>query len=69
MSQMKLVSCGKKQGAHVDGKEVGAVATSNRDGLEQTSARNTYLNRNPQTYKKQSKKKNKKKVGLTKHRS
>lgn len=43
MSKMKLVSCRKKQAAHVHRQEVGAVTTSNRDGLEQTTAGNTHL--------------------------
>lgn len=60
MSNMKLVGrCWKKQATHVDRQEVGAVATSNGDGLEQTSARNTHLNTN----KKQQKPSKNRKVG------
>lgn len=59
MSKMKLVGCWKKQATHVDRQEVGAVATSNGDGLEQTSARNTHLNTN----KKQQKTSKNRKVG------
>jgi hypothetical protein len=44
MSKMKLVRCRKKQAPHVHRQEVGAVATSDGDGLEQTTARNTHLN-------------------------
>lgn len=43
VSQVKLISSRKKQSTHVDGQEVGAVTASNRNSLEQTSARNAHL--------------------------
>lgn len=52
---MKLVCCRKKQPAHVHGQEVGAVSTSNCDGLKQTTAGNTHLNTQPKTRRRRSK--------------
>ena len=43
VSVMNLISGRKKQCAHVDGQEVGAVTASNRNGLEHTSARHAHL--------------------------
>lgn len=43
MAKVKLIGCRKKQATHVDGQKIGAVAASNRDSLEQASARNTHL--------------------------
>ena len=48
VTQMKLISRRQKQTTHVDGQQVGAVAASNRDGLEQAGARNTHLNKQQQ---------------------
>ncbi len=42
VSVMNLISGRKKQCAHVDGQEVGAVTASNRNGLEHTSARHAH---------------------------
>lgn len=43
MTKVELVSRRKKQATHVHGQEVGAVAASNRDSLEQARARDAYL--------------------------
>lgn len=42
MAEVKLTSCRKKQATHVDRQKIGAVAASNRNSLEQASARNTH---------------------------
>lgn len=43
VTQMELISGRQKQTAHVDRQQVGAVAASYRDSLEQAGARNTHL--------------------------
>lgn len=42
MTQMKLISCRKKQATHVHRQKIGAMTAANRHSLEQASARNTH---------------------------
>lgn len=59
VTQMKLISRRQKQASHIHWQEVGAMATSYRNSLEQTGAGNTHLNQTKEPHKILKKKKKK----------
>lgn len=63
VTQVKLISGRKRQAAHVDGQEIGAVAASNRDSFEQTGAGNAHLKHPKEKKKKPLQRPKKKKMG------